>query len=314
MELIEDIAQIKNPFQRAVVTIGNFDGVHIGHQTLFQTVIQKARAINGTAVGITFEPHPMRALKKNGPPPLITLYEQKIELIAATGIDVLVGIPFTPAFAAITARDFLEKILIGQIGMQAMVVGRDYSFGQNREGNLAMLQDLAPRLGFEVLVCDWIKPSPDIPDRISSTHIRELIMAGRMNQARRRLGRYYQIRGQVVSGRNRGARLLDCPTANIHLQDELCPQTGIYAVTVEYGGKTYMGVANIGYSPTFDDKRFTVEVHLIDYHNGLYGEKIRVNFVERLRDEIKFSSVAELSRQIQKDIGNTRERLRAALA
>jgi riboflavin kinase/FMN adenylyltransferase len=307
MELVNALEAIKKPYKNAVITIGNFDGVHIGHQALFHEVIEKAQAIGGTSVAMTFEPHPMRVLKQNGHPPLITLYEQKIELISRSGIDVLICVPFTKDFAAISAADFLEDVLIKNIGMKAMVVGGDYTFGRGREGNLDFLKKAAMRLDFELIIADWIQTPLNGSMRISSTRIRELVMDGEVETARKLLGRYYQIRGTVEHGRNRGGKLLGCPTANIKLYDELAPKTGVYAVTVECLEELHKGVANIGYSPTFDDHIFTVEVHILDFHQDIYDLKIRVNFVQRIRDEKKFSGIAELSDQIRKDILKARE-------
>lgn len=302
MKIIDRLENITQPFQNAVITIGNFDGVHIGHQALFHEVIEKADAINGTSIAMTFEPHPMRVLQKNSLPPLITLSEQKIELIERSGIDVLICIPFTREFASITAEAFIKDLLIARIGMRAIVVGKDYTFGKNREGNLSTLKSYASELSYEVIVADWIKAERKVADRISSTKIRELIMAGEVGPARKMLGRNYQVRGLVVKGRDRGGKLLGIPTANINLQDELCPKTGIYAVTVEYRQQLYRGVANIGYSPTFDDNQFTIEVHLLNFSENIYGEKIRVNFIQRIRDEKKFGGIAELKEQIHQDI------------
>jgi riboflavin kinase / FMN adenylyltransferase len=250
----------------------------------------------------------MRVIDKNGqPPPLITLYEQKTELFAKSGLDVLICIPFDMEFAAIKANDFVEDLLVKRIGMKAIVVGKDYSFGKNREGNLDFLKVQADRLGFELIVSDWVQVSEDPLDRISSTRIRELVMAGKVSKARKLLGRHYQIRGTVKRGRDRGGKLLGFPTANINLTDELCPKTGVYAVTVECRDTVYQGVANIGFSPTFDDHIFTVEVHILDYSGNLYEEKIRVNFIKRIREEEKFSNLSELSRQIEQDIKTGRE-------
>ena len=307
MELIEHIDEIEKPFENAVITIGNFDGVHIGHQALFHEVIEKADALGGTSIVMTFEPHPSRVLKQSDHPPLITLYEQKVELIASSGIDILICFPFTREFAAISAKEFVEDILLKRIGIKAIVLGRDYTFGRNREGNLELLQTYAENLGFEVIVADWIQTLNTQPGRISSTHTRELVMAGKVADAQKLLGRYYQIRGIVATGHNRGGRLLGFPTANITLHDELCPKTGIYAVTVECGNKQYKGVANIGYRPTFDDHEFAVEVHILDFNDDIYGHKIRINFIQRIRDEIKFSNISELSDQIKKDIVKARE-------
>ena len=309
MKLIENLEDIAEPFEKAVITIGNFDGVHIGHQALFHEVIEKADAIGGTSVAMTFEPHPARVLKQNGHPPLITLCEQKLELMTSSGIDVVILVPFTRQFAALTAEQFVADILIRRIGMTAMVVGRDYTFGKGRKGDVALLKTFAGKLNFEVIVADWIQSVRTSDGRISSTKIRELITDGDLPQAQKMLGRHYQIRGTVAGGRDRGGRLLGFPTANINLHDELCPKMGVYAVTVECRGQHYKGVANIGYSPTFDDHQFTVEVHILDFAENIYGEKIRVNFIWRIRDEVKFSSITELSEQIEKDIRKARELL-----
>jgi len=309
MELIKNIDKIEKPFKNAVITIGNFDGVHIGHQALFHEVIEKADTINGTSIVMTFEPHPVRVLKQNGHLPLITLYEQKIELIENSGVDVLICVPFTEEFAAISAKTFVEDILLKSIGMKAIVVGKDYTFGRNREGDIDLLKTYANNLGFEVVVADWIQTSKNWPGRISSTRTRELVEAGKVDEAQKLLGRYYQIRGVVTTGRNRGGRLLGFPTANITLHDELCPKNGVYAVAVDCMGEIFQGVANIGYSPTFDDNVFSVEVHILDFNENIYGQKIRVDFVKRIRDEKKFSNISELSDQIKKDIVKARKTL-----
>jgi len=307
LKIFDHLDKIHKPFKSAVITIGNFDGVHIGHQALFHEVIETAETVGGTSIAMTFEPHPIRVLKQNGHPPLITLYEQKAELIERTGIDVLICVPFSKAFAALSPDQFIKELLVKKIGMKAIVVGEDYSFGKNREGNIDLLKSYGPDFGFEVIIARWIKMSRGFTDRISSTKIRELVTDGHMAEAEKMLGRRYQIRGRVMTGRDRGGKLLGIPTANINLHDELCPKTGIYAVTVECRGNHHNGVANIGYSPTFEDHEFTVEVHILDFDDNIYGEKIRVNFITRLRDEIKFSNISELIDQIKKDIAAARE-------
>ena len=309
MQHIQSLDAIRHPFPGGVITIGNFDGVHIGHQALFYEVIERAHAIKGTSIAMTFEPHPLRVLKKNVSPPLITMFEQKVELIERSGIDVLISIPFTLEFAAISAQSFVEDLLVRRIGMKAIVVGEDYAFGKNREGDIDLLNSLAPRLGFEVIVTSLIRTVQGTLERISSTAIRESVQAGEMQYACRMLGRHFQIRGTVEAGRDRGGKLLGFPTANLKLEDELIPKTGIYAVTVETRGDLLQGVANIGYSPTFDDRQFTVEVHILDFKEFIYGQRIRVNFIRRIRDEIKFSSLGALKDQIAKDVETARRLL-----
>lgn len=307
MKIVENMHELTETFRNAVVTIGNFDGVHKGHQALLAEVKKQAEKLSGTSVAVTFEPHPMRVLQSNAFPPNITSYEQKMELLAQTGIDAAVCIPFTKAFANLTANQFIEDILVQRIGMKAIVVGQDYAFGRNREGNIDFLKTSGNRMGFKVIIIDWEQWANDTTmERISSTQIREIVMGGDVEKAHDLLGRYYQIHGDVVTGRNRGAKLLGFPTANIHLNDELCPKSGVYAVTVECSAGLFQGVANIGYSPTFEDHVFTIEVHILDFNKNIYNEKIRVNFISRLRDEKKFEGIAQLSEQIKKDIAKTR--------
>ncbi len=304
MKIIKDLGEISKPFKNAVVTIGNFDGVHIGHQALFRQVIEKARAAGGTSVVMTFEPHPIRVLNCHKHFPLITLYEQKAELIGATGIDTLVCVPFTREFAAIPARTFVKEILCDLIGMKSVVVGEDYSFGKKREGNISLLKEMGRTYGFEVIISGWIELGAR---RISSSEIRNLVRDGQLEEASKLLGRHYQVRGSVIRGRDRGGRLLGCPTANLKLYDELCPKGGVYAVTVEYQETVYEGVANIGYSPTFNNGEFSVEVHILDFSENIYDRPIRVNFIQRLRGEKKFPGPDALAAQIKLDIEKARK-------
>ncbi len=309
MELIENLDHIGSPFKNAVITIGNFDGVHKGHQALFHQVIEKADEVGGTSVALTFEPHPLRALGISGPP-LITRRDQKIELIEQTGLDVLLYIPFDTGFASITAHDFIEKILVNKIGMKGIIIGADYSFGKDRIGDIELLRTQGEKLGFETIVSSWIKDTETGKERISSTKIREIVMEGKVEQAMKYLGRNYQIRGKVIKGRERGGSQLGFPTANIKLHDELCPKLGVYAVKVETVKGNFNGVANIGFSPTFGDDMFTIEVHILDFNDDLYDSRIRVNMIARLRDEQKFNSIDELSTQIKKDIEIAKDILR----
>ncbi len=301
MELVTNLNQIDSPFNNAVVTIGNFDGVHKGHQALLHQVIEMADEINGTSVAITFDPHPLRALGISSPP-MITRHDQKIELIEQSGIDVLLCLPFDKTFSSISAHDFIQEVLVNRIGMKGIIIGADYSFGKGREGNISLLQSEGKRIGFETVVSRWINDTETGVKRISSTRIRELVMEGRVDQAIRYLGRHYQIRGKVIKGRERGGSQLGFPTANIKLHDELCPKLGVYAVDVETIHGNFQGVANIGFSPTFGDQMFTIEVHILDFDKDLYDTRIRVNMVARLRDEKKFSGIDQLSAQIKKDI------------
>lgn len=304
MEVINDLKQISNVYRNAAVTIGNFDGVHIGHQALFRKTIEKAHTLEGTSVVLTFEPHPLRILNPNRHFSLITLYEQKVELIRETGVDILVCVPFTQEFAATTAHSFVQNVLCDTIGMKAVIVGPDHTFGRSAEGNLASLREMGSIYGFEVVVSRWIEWGRR---RISSTEIRKLVREGKMEQAAKLLGRHYQVRGTVIHGRHRGGKLLGFPTTNLRLHNELCPKKGVYAVMVECNGIGYQGVANIGCKPTFDDGEFGVETHILDFERQVYGQSIQVNFVRRLRSERRFPSPQALALQIRQDVREGRE-------
>ncbi len=306
MEVIENIDQIEKPFKNAIFTTGNFDGVHKGHQSLCRQVIEKARKCDGTSVVMIFDPHPLETLGKSSPAP-ITKRDQKIELIEQCGIDVLLCIRFDKTFAAITATDFIKNILVKKIGIKAVIIGADYSFGKNRAGNIDLLKEYGKKLGFETVISAWTTDQDDGNKRISSTRIRDIVMEGKVDQAMKYLGRHYQIRGKVIKGRERGGNKLGFPTANIKLHDELCPKLGVYAVFVETCKGDFKGVANIGFSPTFGDNLFTIEVHILDFNHDIYNTRIRVNMVKKLRDEKKFDSITQLACQIQEDINTAKE-------
>ena len=309
MELVENIDRLDRPFKNAVITIGNFDGVHKGHQSLFTKVIEKAKEISGTSVAMTFDPHPLKALGISTPP-LITRRDRKLELLEACGLDVLLCLPFNDAFAQISADDFIETLLVNKIGMKTIIIGADYSFGKNRAGNISLLKKRGKILDYETIVLPWINDIDSGNERISSTRIREIVMDGKVDKAVKFLGRHYQIRGKVIKGRKRGGSQLGFPTANIKLHDELCPKLGVYAVTVETIKGNFIGVANIGFSPTFGDQMFTIEVHILDFNDDIYESRIRVNMVKRLRDEKKFDSIEHLSNQIETDIQVARDILK----
>jgi riboflavin kinase/FMN adenylyltransferase len=228
-------------------------------------------------------------------------------LIARTGIDILICVPFTREFAKTSAEEFVKDILCKAIGMKAILIGPDYAFGKGRQGSVDVLKQFSTTCDFEVTVVGWVGPDGE---RISSTKVRNLIMDGKVSEAQKILGRSYQVHGSVLPGRNRGGRLLGFPTANLKVHNELCPKIGVYAVTVEHGHTLYKGVANIGYSPTFADHTFTVEIHILHFDKNIYGDCIRVNFIDRLRGEEKFSGPGELAVQIRKDIIKAKEILR----
>ena len=309
LKLYTDLSDIKQPFANACVTIGNFDGVHLGHQILFSKVVGKAHEIGGTSVVVTFDPHPLKVLRPESIR-LISTTQQKIELIERAGIDALIIIPFNLEFAATTAESFVEDILLKIIGVRELVVGYDYAFGRGREGNIDFLVTKGRERGFPVTVVEAYYVNGML---VSSSRIRELVAKGRMRDVRTLLGRYYQIRGEVQRGRQRGGRVVGFPTANLRLSEEdLCPKPGVYVTQVIYDGKCYGGVANIGYNPTFGENKLVAETHIFDFDDNIYGKSIKINLLRHLRSERKFSGPEELSRQIRQDIKVAHKVLNAA--
>jgi riboflavin kinase/FMN adenylyltransferase len=307
MNIIYDLEKLEGPLKNPVITIGNFDGVHKGHLVLFDTVKDRAKGINGESAVITFDPHPIKVMKPGNGPTLITSTKQKLELIEKSGVDVIFCLPFTRQFASIPARDFVQDILVDKIGIREVVVGYDYAFGYKREGGIKLLQEMGDTIGFKVHVVEPIQLNSTL---VSSTSVRKFIQDGDLQEAKRFLGRDYQIMGTVISGKNRGGRLLGFPTANLKLIDELIPKRGVYAVTVDVDDETYYGVSNIGYNPTFGDNALSLETHILDFSGDLLEKTISINFIEHLRDEKTFRSVQELSDQIAKDIQRARESFR----
>ncbi|MCF8055389.1 MAG: bifunctional riboflavin kinase/FAD synthetase [Desulfocapsa sp.] len=304
MKIYRDLSDISEPFSHACVTIGNFDGVHLGHQMLFGEVVQRAYRSNGTSVAVTFDPHPLQVLLPGGIK-LISTCDQKTELIEHAGIDVLVIIPFSMRFAEISADRFVDDILLDTIGVKELVVGYDYAFGKGRAGNIEFLKDQGREKGFSVSVVEACYESNML---VSSTKVRELVADGRMADARTLLGRYYQIRGEVQLGQQRGGKEIGFPTANLNMdREDLIPKMGVYVCQVICDGKCYGGVLNIGVNPTFGENRLVAETHIFDFNQNIYGKPIKVNLLRFLRSEQKFSGIKALAAQIAKDVSQAKE-------
>ena len=304
MKIYRNLAEITEPFPNACVTIGNFDGVHFGHQRLFDVVEQRAYHSRGTSIAITFNPHPLQVLRPGGIK-LISTCEQKIELIAMSGIDVLIIIPFNREFAATPAVRFVDEILIQRIGVKQLFVGYDYAFGKGRTGDISFLRQQGEEKGFSVTVID---PYYEDGVLISSTKVRELVAAGRMAETKKLLGRHYQIRGEVQRGKQRGGKEIGFPTANLHIDEEdLIPKYGVYVCQVICDGKCYGGVINIGFNPTFSEKKLIAETHIFDFNQDIYGKPIKVNLLQFLRDEKKFAGIQDLASQIARDVIQAKE-------
>lgn len=285
------------------VTIGNFDGVHLGHRELLGRTVARARAAGAMSVALTFVPHPVRFFSPRARFYEITGPDEKAALIAETGIDTLVVEPFDGDVGRMWPADFAREILARRLRARWVIVGYDFTFGRNRTGSPAALAEMGRDLGFEV---DVLPPLLRGGAIVSSSRIRELLLAGRVREAGELLCRPYRISGPVVTGAGRG-RNLGFPTANIQFAQELIPLPGVYVVEAEVDGERRRGVANVGFNPTFGENSLGVEVHILDFEGDLYGKAMSVFFRDRIRDERKFKSVDELARQIAKDVQYARE-------
>jgi riboflavin kinase/FMN adenylyltransferase len=303
MRIIHDLTELTTVPRHTVATIGNFDGVHLGHRAIFRRVVAEARQAQGTATVITFNPHPLKLLAPERAPLLIDTYAERERLIAASRIDLLVCLPFTAALAALPATTFVTEILLRALGLKHLIVGYDYAFGRDRQGDAIFLQDCGERYGFTVEVLPPIKQNQDV---YSSTRIRQLLLEGEVEAAASLLGRHFTLEGEVIHGAGRG-RKLGFPTANLRTGKELLPKAGVYAVKVQHGAALLNGVVNIGKNPTFGENELSVEVHLLDIQANLYGETLRFYFVQRLRGEVRFAGVPELCAAIQSDIIRARQ-------
>jgi riboflavin kinase/FMN adenylyltransferase len=305
MVIYDNLESISKPLHHPVITIGNFDGVHLGHQTLFAKVKERSGAVGGQAVVITFDPHPIKLMRPDKQLPLLTTTAQKVKLLSGLGVDVIIVHPFTPEFGALPARDFVERYLVQRLGAREVVIGHDYRFGRNREGNISYLQTLGAEFGFPVHVVDAIQINNTV---VSSTLIRTLIQNGQVQEAQGFLGRAYEVTGKVIHGHGRGARLLGFPTANLSLDNNLLlPAPGIYAVRAELQGRSHPAVANVGTCPTFNNQELSLEVYLMDFDRDIYGAPLAVQFVQRLRDEQRFTDIPALVSQIQRDVAAARQ-------
>ena len=320
MEIISDLTKplaLINP----VVTIGNFDGVHLGHQKIFSEVTAKAEEIGGTPIAITFHPHPVRVLAPERGLKMINTPDDKETLIDRAGINTLIRINFNRDFSHTNPDAFIQNILLDMIGAKWVIVGHSYSFGKGKKGTTSVLRVRGRKYGFRTHVVRYAKVHDDV---VSSSRIRSLLLRGRVCEASSMLGRAYHISGTVIKGAGRGGPLLNTPTANITTPNELIPREGVYAVRVSFKGRAtedggqksaiapersqdfsegvYDGVANIGSNPTFCEATMSYEVHIFAFNKNLIGENLRVHFIDRIRDEKKFASAQELKHHIDNDI------------
>jgi riboflavin kinase/FMN adenylyltransferase len=291
-----DNAEIVRP---TVLTLGVFDGLHLGHQLIMKTVVDRAKEAGAIPTVITFEPHPRAVLHPESAPPLLQTFDQKIEALGVLGIEQTIVIRFDKAFSEIRAEEFLREVVANRLQAKAVYLGRGFAFGHHREGDIKLLRSVSERLGF---VADEVPEVCLRGRRIGSTRIRELLQQGQVNLSRRMLGRPYGVEGQVIRGASRGATL-GFPTANLHPQNRVIPRGGVYVTATLIEGQWRRSVTNIGTRPTFGDApEPSVETYVLGWSGDLYGDVLRVRFLHRLRDEKKFSSVDELKAQIDRDV------------
>ena len=282
-----------------IATIGSFDGIHIGHKKILQTLTKIAKKNNGKSILITFWPHPRYVLKKNNDFKLLTSLDEKIKLFEKNKIDILYIVDFSLKFSKVSANKFIENILLEKLKINCLLIGYNNNFGRNREGNIRYLEENKKK--FDIDIISIPKQSVD-KISISSTKIREYLNNGKINSANRLLGRKYSINGKIVKGNGIG-RKINFPTANIEIDEpkKLLPKSGVYAVEVILNKKIYLGMLNIGYNPTIKNEKKSIEVNIFEFSEDIYNNKISINFIRRIRNEKKFKNLNELKKQLIKD-------------
>jgi riboflavin kinase / FMN adenylyltransferase len=309
MRVIRHLDRVDGRLARVVLTLGNFDGVHLGHRAIVRAVVERARAEGGTAVALTFVPHPVAVLAPERAPVILQPLRDRLRVLREMGIAVTVVQRFTRAFASLTPDAFVRAFLLPHLVLRHVVVGYNVTFGRDRAGSGETLRTLGQELGFGV---DVVGPVTVAGEKVSSSRIRRLVLAGDVVGAGRLLGRPFALRGRVVVGDRRG-RTLGFPTANLKLPPPgLLPPDGVYAVAVDGPDGTRPGVLNIGVRPTFGGRRRTVEVHLLDFAGDVYGRWLTVGLVERLRGEMAFAGPDALRAQIAADVARARTLLPGA--
>lgn len=304
MDILTSIDGVSKKHRGMAVTIGNFDGVHRGHQKIISTTVAEAARLGTGSLAITFEPHPAKVLRPERETRIITPVDEKARLMGHYGIGTVLFIGFSRAFAATDADDFITEVLVGKLGARAVVVGHSYAFGRGKRGGTELLRRRGRKHGFSLKVVRSARVAQNV---VSSSRIRGLLDRGKVAEAAKYLGRPYMIEGTVIKGAGRGRKLLETPTANLALDNELIPRDGVYAVLVEHEGRLMQGVANIGTNPTFGQGEASYEVHILDFEGDLANCTLRIHFTKRLRDELKFPNADALHEQILADIGRARE-------
>lgn len=291
-------APIPEACRHGAITIGNFDGVHIGHQALLIETMKQAHALPGPALAVTFDPHPQQLLRPDAFQPTLTTVEHRAELLQGYGVDHVLVLAVTPAFLQLSATDFFERLVCAGLRARAIIEGFNFGFGRKREGTTQVLQSLGERAGMRVTL---VKACELDGKPVSTSRVRGELLAGNAAGARKLMGRPYRLTGIVGTGQKRG-QTLGFPTANLQRVSTLVPGNGVYAVRVLHEGRTWPGAANIGPNPTFGEQAAKIEIHLIGYEGNLYGKTLMVDFYERIRDTRTFSGPAELVEQLRHDV------------
>jgi riboflavin kinase/FMN adenylyltransferase len=292
--------------RHAVLSVGNFDGLHLGHQKILRQVIERAQAQQAVAGVITFDPHPLKVLRPGQAPPLVETIRQRMERFAAMGLEAALVLRFDLALAGLSPEQFVRGVLVEELRTAAILVGQNFRFGHRQEGNVETLTELGRRLGFSVEI---VEPVAIDGEFVSSSAVRGAVAEGRVAHAARLLGRPFALTGEIVRGAGRGATVL-FPTLNLAPEQELLPKIGVYATETRVAGQLYRSATNVGFRPTFDGTLLGVESHLFDFSREMTTGRLEVSFCERLRDEKKFSGPAELRAQIAADLREVREYFR----
>lgn len=296
MDTITSIEKI-DTVKESVVTIGNFDGLHRGHQVLIKKATEYAKANNVISIVFTFKNHPVNYFRPNSVKNIIT-NEEKVKILKSMGVDCVINIPFDEYMTKMSGYDFIKEILLDTLGAKKIIVGHDFTFARNKEGNIKLLQELSQQYGFSLEI---VKPIKLDDIRISSTYIRKLISDGNVEDVYKYLDRNYKLSGDVIHSKKLG-RTIGFPTANISINENMIvPKVGIYATKVYVNGEIYYGATNVGYNPTVNGDNLSIETNILEFNEDIYGKVITIEFLERIRDEKRFNGIEDLKSQLQKD-------------
>lgn len=306
MDVLRDPLGNDDPPRGAVLSIGNFDGIHIGHQAVLTHVVDRARSMNVPAIAMTLDPHPIKLLRPSDAPRLLTTLEQRLALIARTGIDTTLVLPFTHRLARMSADSFVRDVVVARLAVREVYIGKNFKFGADRGGDVQLLEAMGIELGFRAAAAPIVEAAGGV---VSSTRVRQAVAEGRVEEAAMLLARAVFIDGSVLEGKRLG-RTLGFPTLNIEVENEIEPGHGVYvtAVHIPSFGRTFPAVTNVGVRPTvYQNSLTTVESHLLDFTADVYGERVRLFYLQRLRGERTFSSTTQLMSQIRRDVEQARE-------